>query len=336
MNDAIHDAVTPTVMRIFPTASSRGDLTMRELANAYMAAYAGRDSALPQRLGYWVKVIGHVRIRDLDADLIGDHLEQLAAQPVRKYVGKDSAGRRLYRCHHARAGSTVNRYRTALSALLTWAGRRRLTPKGWHNPAHDVQGAPEGSGRTRFLSKDECDRLLKVARISAWPKLYLLILFAITTGARRGELLSIRYRDLNLPESKDEGGTATLPRTKNGDARCLPLTPAVCAEIRRHAIGASSALLFPGKFRTEQPYAIEEAWRRALRLARIEGARFHDLRHTCASYLAQSGASLLEVADVLGHRSLAMTRRYAHLTTQTKAKLVQNVLGGIGSGDRAA
>ncbi len=271
-----------------------------------------------------------MKLCELDCDVIADELDQLAAQPVRRYVGKDAAGRRLYRAHHPRSGATVNRYRTALSAVLTWARHRRLTPKGWHNPAHDIRGARESIGRTRFLSKDECDRLLKVARLSAWPKLHLLILTAVTTGARRGELLGLRYDCIDLPEDRQQSGTATLPRTKNGDARCLVLTPAVCAEIRRHGIGAPEALVFPGKFRPERPYSIEEAWRRAIRLARIEGASFHTLRHTCASYFAQSGASLLEVADVLGHRSLAMTKRYAHLTTQSKAKLVRNVLGDIG------
>lgn len=330
MNTAIHEAVTPTVVRIFPTAPNRGEVTMRQLIDAYMASYAGRDAALPQRLNFWVNAIGDVRLREVDSELIADHLEQLAAQPVRKYVGKDKGGRRLYREHHARAGSTVNRYKSALASTLTWARHRRLTPKGWHNPTRDLRCEAEGAGRTRFLSKDECDRVLKVARISVWPKLHLLILAAITTGARRGELLALRYRDLNLPDAKESSGIAIVERTKNGDARCLVLTPAVCAEIRRQGIGAADALLFPGKFRREQPYAIEEAWRRALRLARIEGVRFHDLRHTCASYLAQSGASLLEIADVLGHRSLAMTKRYAHLTTQSKARLVQNVLGALG------
>lgn len=76
MKDAIHDAVTPTVMRTFPTASNRGDLTMRELVDAYMAAYAGRDGALAQRLNYWVQTIGAIRMRELDADLVADHLER--------------------------------------------------------------------------------------------------------------------------------------------------------------------------------------------------------------------------------------------------------------------
>jgi len=327
---ATYEAVTPTVVRNFPTAPNRGDLTVREVIDAYMACYAGRDSSRAARVEFWSKTIGEIKLRDLDSDTIADVLEEFATQPVRKYIGKDAEGRRLYRDHHQRSGKTVNRYRTTLSAVLTWAKQKRLTPRGWRNPCHDVKGAPEGAGRVRFLSIEERDRLLKVSRISAWPKLYLLILMAITTGARRGELLGLRYRDLELPEAKDATGTATLPRTKNGDARVLVLTPAVIAEIKRHGTGLPEALLFPGKFRREQPYSINEAWSRAVKNARLENFKFHDLRHTHASYLAQSGASLLEIADSLGHRTMAMVKRYSHLSTDSKARLIGRVLGGIG------
>jgi integrase len=328
--NATHEAVTPTVVRNFPAAPNRGDLTVREVVDAYMAGYAGGDKSRARRLEYWQETLGEVKLRDLDGDLIADVLDEFAAQPVRKYIGKDDEGRRLYRDHHQRSGKTVNRYRTTLSAVLTWAKQKRLTPKGWRNPCHDVKGAPEGAGRVRFLTAEERDRLLKVTRISAWPKLYLLVLMAITTGARRGELLGLRYRELHLPDGKDGTGTATLPRTKNGDARVLVLTPAVCGEIKRHGTGLPDALLFPGKFKRDQPYAINEAWSRALKNARIENFTFHDLRHTHASYLAQSGASLLEIADSLGHRTMAMVKRYSHLSTDSKARLIRSVLGGIG------
>ena len=119
MNDATRDAVTPTVMRTLQTASSRGEVIMRELVAAYMATYVGRDGSIPQRLAFWVDAIGEVRLRDVDPDLIADHLDQLAAQPVRKYVGKDAEGRRLYRAHHQRSGATVKRYKNAISAVMT-------------------------------------------------------------------------------------------------------------------------------------------------------------------------------------------------------------------------
>ena len=164
---ATYEAVTPTVVRNFPTAPNRGDLTVREVIDAYMACYAGRDSSRAARVEFWSKTIGEIKLRDLDSDTLADVLEEFATQPVRKYIGKDAEGRRLYRDHHQRSGKTVNRYRTTLSAVLTWAKQKRLTPRGWRNPCHDVKGAPEGAGRVRFLTVEERDRLLKVSRISA-------------------------------------------------------------------------------------------------------------------------------------------------------------------------
>jgi integrase len=313
------------VVRTFPTAPNRGELTLREVVDAFMAGYSGRDGSIAQRLAWWVERMGEVKLRDLDGDVIADHLDALAASGARRYAGRDADGRRVYREHAPRAPATVNRYRQALASVVTWAMHRRLTPKGWQHPVRGIRSMPERNARVRFLSPDERTRLLAAAKISAWPKLYLLLLMALTTGARRGELLGLRYRDIDL-----QAGTALVARTKNGEPRVLPLTDAVVAEIRRHGAGHPDALLFAGRFRTSQPYAIEEAWRRCLRNARIENFRFHDLRHCAASLLAQNGAGLLEIADVLGHRSLRMTQRYAHLTVEHKAKLVRRVLGNIG------
>ena len=73
----------------------------------------------------------------------------------------------------------------------------------------------------------------------------------------------------------------------------------------------------------------DSVWETAIREARIEDFRFHDLRHSCASYLAQNGASLVELADVLGHRTMAMVKRYSHLSTESKARLVRRVFGDL-------
>lgn len=318
-------AATAAAVRHFPTAPNRGDLTLRETVDAYLAGYSGRDPSIVNRLAYWTEIMGAVRLRDLDTDAIADALDALATENVRKYAGRDDNNRPVFREHGRRAPATVNRYRQALASVVTWAIHKRLTPKGWTHPVRPIRSEREDNGRVRFLSADERARLLAAARISAWPKLYLLLLMALTTGARRGELLGLHHRDLDLA-----AGTASVATTKNGQPRVLPLTEAVIAEIKRHGAPHADALLFPGRFRTSQPYAIEEAWRRCLRNARVRDCRFHDLRHSCASYLAQNGAGLLEIADVLGHKSLRMTQRYSHLTVDHKARLVQRVLGGIG------
>ena len=184
----------------------------------------------------------------------------------------------------------------------------------------------------RFLSDPERTRLLAACRASKWARLYAFVLLALTTGARRGELAPLRWRDIDLDRAQ-----AYVSHTKNTEPRVLPLLPAVVEELghlfaedqERFKVAAAQQLVFRSRTRPDVPYHSEAVWQAALKAARVRNFRFHDLRHTCASYLAQSGASLLEIADVLGHRQLQMTQRYSHLTTKSKSALLQRVLGEI-------
>ena len=90
-----------------------------------------------------------------------------------------------------------------------------------------------------------------------------------------------------------------------------------------------SSLIFASKIKEEVAYCFTKPWKKALEDAEIKDFRFHDLRHSCASYLAQSGASLLEIADVLGHKQISVTKRYSHLCIEHKSSLINRVLGGI-------
>ena len=253
-----------------------------------------------------------------------DALEQLAERPGRYWAGTDADGAPIMKAKRGKlAPATVNRYAASLGGMLTWAIRKRIAPRGFEHPCRSVERRRESNERVRFLTADERARLLEACRASKWPRLYLLVLMAITTGARRGELTGLRGRDLDLQRA-----VAHVHLTKNGDRKVLPLMPAVVEELRRHRV-ADGALLFASKRRPEQPYTFESVWTTALKAAGIKDFRFHDLRHTCASYLAQDGASLLEIADVLGHRQLSVTKRYSHLTTAHKARLVSRVLGEI-------
>ena len=93
--------------------------------------------------------------------------------------------------------------------------------------------------------------------------------------------------------------------------------------------GQKPALLFNSEIMIDKPFCFTKPWNKVLKEAEIEEFRFHDLRHTCASYLAQSGASLLEIADVLGHRQISMTARYSHLCVDHKQKLINNVFPSL-------
>jgi integrase len=147
------------------------------------------------------------------------------------------------------------------------------------------------------------------------------VLLAITTGARKGELVNLKWLDVNLARQ-----TAYVKTTKNGQPKVLPLTDKVLAELIRFK-DQDQELIFNSEIKPDKPYEFYKLWKRALEQAEIEDFRFHDLRHTTASYLAQSGASLLEIADVLGHKQIQMTKRYAHLCIDHKKKLIKKCFG---------
>jgi integrase len=112
-------------------------------------------------------------------------------------------------------------------------------------------------------------------------------------------------------------GLLTFYDTKNGEPRSVPLTGQALEVIRAHAkvVRFDTPLVFPRQD-GRRPVDIRYAWYEALKKAEIDQFRFHDLRHSAASYLAMSGASLVEIADVMGHKTLSMVRRYAHLSDQ--------------------
>lgn len=192
------------------------------------------------------------------------------------------------------------------------------------HPCRSIQREAENNEKTRFLSEDERTRLLGACRLAKWPRLYLLVLMALTTGARKGELLGLRWADVDV-----ERAEARVAQTKNGDPKVLPLVPAVLAELARFKAGPT-VLVFGSPRDSSRPFAFEAQYAQALAATRIRGVTFHTLRHSCASMLACNGATLLEIADLLGHRQLQMTKRYSHLATSHKAALVQRVLGSVG------
>lgn len=299
-----------------------GTIKVARLIELYMGEYAGRDPTRLQRLSWWSIKLGELSLIEVSDDHIHAAIEELAHEPSRFYAGKDAQGQPIYKAkRRPLAPATLNRFVASIGAVFTWAIKRRIAPKGFVHPCRAVERRTENNEKTRFLSPDERSRLLEACRASPWPRLYLLVLMAVTTGARKSELLGLDWGDLDL-----DGGTAHVGRTKNGDPKVLPLVPAVVDELRR--LGGKGLVFASGR-RPDQAYSFEWRFADALKAAKIRNFRFHDLRHTCASLLAQNGATLLEIGDLLGHRQLQVTKRYSHLTVGHKAALVNRVMGGI-------
>ena len=132
------------------------------------------------------------------------------------------------------------------------------------------------------------------------------------------EILSLAWKDVDFGRS-----VIVIHETKNNEPRAIPLTGRAfglmknLSRVRR----LDSHLVFPGQ-NPRRPIDIRAAWDTAVKKADIQDFRFHDLRHCAASYLAMNGASLAEIADVLGHKTLQMVKRYAHLSEQHTAGVV--------------
>lgn len=315
-------------LRVRSLAQRPERLTMRELIRRYMDAYTGRDTTRPYRLAVWDALIGDYEVSDIDADLVHAGRAELATQPPLVFKGLDHMGRQIFKTkgrQRTKSTATINRHIVALSAVFTWAIEQRLTPRGFVHPCRGIKRLTESDGRVRYLDADERARLFEACRQSRYPRLYALVLMALKTGARKGELLGLTWRDVDL-----DAGLAYLGRTKNGDRRTLVLLPDVVEVLRPFKSNDPARYVFGSvSSRYQEPARVQSAWREALSRAQVKDFRFHDLRHCCASYLAQAGADLHIVAEVLGHRTLAMARRYTHLTTANKAAAMAAALGSI-------
>src|SRR5690242_15568622 len=164
-----------------------------------MSSYCGRDGARPYRLREWQARIGKLPIASFTDDDFFHALEAVAAAPARIFTGYDADGKPIHRLKGGpRAHGTINRFHDALAAVVAWAIKRRRVPRGFENPVRKVDKRPEHPGVVRFLSAEERERLLSACKASAWPRLYGLVLLALTSGARRGELGRLRWRDINF------------------------------------------------------------------------------------------------------------------------------------------
>jgi integrase len=206
----------------------------------------------------------------------------------------------------ARKGSIANRYLAALSHLLT------VAVKEWHwlerNPMLQVGKLKESKGRTRYLSDGEREALL--AECKKHQAFYVAVVLALSTGARKSEIMGLRWAYADLSR-----GLITLEETKNGETRSIPLAGSALNLLREwgKVRRIDTDHVFPSRHNPEQPIDLRRPWEEALKRAGIQDFCFHDLRHSCASYLAMSGATPSEIAGILGHKTLAMVKRYAHL-----------------------
>jgi integrase len=276
-------------------------VTLKEVVDRYLKEeYSGKHpKEQTMKLDFWISNISDKPLSEVITIDISSPLNELS--------------RHL-------SNATVNRYKAAISVVFSYACREYGL---LINPVKNIRSKPENNERIRFLSDEERPRLFKACRTSQWSKLHLLVLMAITTGARKSELLNLTFNDIDFDRQ-----TAYVQTSKNGQPRVLPLTNEVITELNKFR-NQEASLIFNSELKPDRPMCFNKQWKKALTQAKITDFRYHDLRHSCASLLAQSGASLLEIAEILGHKQIQVTKRYAHLCIDHKSKLINKVMGNI-------
>lgn len=299
--------------RYFPERAGKAK-TLADLIDRYIAMELPKRQKDRKRvemhLNWWKQDCGYMLITEVTPSRLAEARDRL--------LQSETTGN--WKEKRFKSPATVNRYMASLSHAFSTA----VNEWEWLtiNPMGRVRRPTEAQPRVRFLSDGERERLLTACQESQNPYLYTIVVVALSTGARYSEIMNLRWHDVDLVR-----GMARLNKTKNKERRSLPLTHHALSLLRtlhEQANATDTAFVF-ARTDGKAPMELRKHWYAAMTAAGIEDFRFHDLRHSAASYLAMNGATLAEIAEVLGHKTLQMVKRYAHLSDQHVAGVVERM-----------
>lgn len=292
--------------------------TLAELIDRYikyeLPARKSDQQKFEMQLNWWKDNIGKYTLADITAALLAKYRDKLQEEPFMVKVLEDGTRKEKYRTN-----ATVNRYMACLSTVLTKAFREY----GWieENPMFKVTKKTESRGRIRFLSDEERNALLKACEQASNPLINLLVIIALSTGARFSEITGLKWENVDLKRKM-----FYFMDTKNGDNRAVPISLTAYNLLKEHnkIRKINTDFVFP-RADGKKPLELRHQWEEAIKRAGIKDFRFHDLRHTAASYLAMNGATLVEISEILGHKTMQMVKRYSHLTTKHTAAILERM-----------
>lgn len=221
-----------------------------------------------------------------------------------------------YRKSYRVSNSTINRELTCLKRMYNLAIRWK---KAKRNPVNDIDFLREPPGRTRFLTSQEAQLLLDCCSKSFYP----IVFTALNTGMRLSEILTLTWSGVHIDSVISP--FIELSQTKNNKKRAIPLNDEMI-ELLKGQKGKHEKFVFVGSH-GKPVKSVRKPFQTALRKSGIVDFRFHDLRHTFASHFVMQGGDLLTLKEILGHSSMEMVERYAHLAQAHKLKQVNNLKG---------
>lgn len=300
--------------RYFKTLEAKqhtfGDLVDRYIAIVLPTKPKSAKKQQAQLL-WWKEKLGYYTLADISPALIAACRDELLNGIT---------------CRGTKRGpATTVRYLAVISHAFSVAIREWMWVES--NPVTKVTKPTEPRGRVRYLTDKERHSLLVACQNSSNPNLYPAVVLALSTALRRGEILNLRWSDIDFDRDR-----ITVYETKNNEIKVAPLVGFAKTVLTEHFNKRSlcAAHVFPRvkeayRGTQPQPVCIRNAWDRAVKDAGLTDLRFHDLRHEALSQLAMGGASLRELAEVANHKSLSMVARYSHLSEQHTKALVQKM-----------
>ena len=279
------------------------EITFKEFAEKYRRKHIQRRSRSADKQEWFlnglIKYFGKRMMYEITVMEIDDYLEHR---------------------HEGRSASTVNRDLAMLKSMFSRANE-------WgdlvdYHPAKNIKLLFEDNERCRYLTDEEQDRLLSACS----GMLRMIVLIALRTGLRWGEIVNLKWRQAPKSNYVDfEHNTVFVHESlaKSKKSRYIPLAPSVKHALLDYPQLSESGYIFVNPKTDKQIVTLKKSFRRALKKAKIEDFRFHDLRHCFASDLVRNGVDLFTVQKLLGHSSPKMTMRYAHLGNDHLRKAIQ-------------
>jgi integrase len=210
--------------------------------------------------------------------------------------------------------ATANRLIACVKHMFTKAVEWEMVEEESLKRVRKVKLLQENNSRLRFLSREECQNLINACDQHIRP----IVIIALNSGMRKSEILNLTWNQVDLKH-----GFILLEITKNGDRREIPINATLRAALQELPRRIDGGYIFVNQKKGKPFRDIRKSFPSALKKLGIQDFRFHDLRHTFASQLVMAGVDIPTIKELLGHKSLAMTMRYSHLSPSHKARAVE-------------
>ena len=316
---ALQEAVRKEFDAEYGLKRQREKTTFKELSAMYLEDYAKQNKKSWKDDQYRIEANMNPYFEDAElSDITPQQIEQYKAKRKADFVlPKSKKKNQSTKSKKPKlvSPSTINREITILKKMFNLAIDWNLIEQ---NPVVKVKLFSEkGTKQERILKADEEPGLLLACPDYLRP----IVVLALNTGMRRGEILNLRWRQVDL-----EGRFITVENTKGGQSRMIPINYTLFQEFAGiKAQGGSSEFVFPNP-KTGKPFTeVKNSFKKACRTVGIHDLRFHDLRHSFATRLIEAGVDIVTVKELLGHFSVTVTQRYTH-PGQLQKKLAVGLL----------